>query len=103
MLEAIENVYEFTQGISYAGLAQNKMLSHAVIHNIQVIGEAAYKLTKEFCESHPEVDWRDIIGLRHILVHDYYRIDLKELWHIVKEEIPPLKRQLEVFLNNMDA
>lgn len=98
MLEAIDNVHEFTKDITFEGLASNKMLRHAVTHNIQIIGEAAYKLTSEFCASHTEVPWRDIIGLRHVLVHDYYRIDIPELWIIIREELPPLKKQIEALI-----
>lgn len=54
MLEAIDNVHEFTKDITFEGLAGNKMLRHAVTHNIQIIGEAAYKLTSEFCASHTD-------------------------------------------------
>lgn len=49
MLEAMDNVNEFVQGTTFEGLVGNKMLCHAIVHNIQVVGEAAYKLTKEFC------------------------------------------------------
>ena len=98
IIEAIDNVNEFTQGLAFDDLVGNKMLCHAVVHNIQVIGEAAYKLTKEFCEAHPDVDWKDIIGLRHVLVHDYYRIDFSELWAIIHDELPHLRIQIEDYL-----
>ena len=101
MLEAIGNVDEFTQGISFEELVGNKMLRHAVAHNIQVVGEAAYKLTKEFCAAHPEVQWRDIVGLRHVLVHDYYKIDFPELWIIIQEELPPLRNQIETIVQEL--
>jgi len=99
MLEAMDNVNEFTKGVTYEELVGNKILCHAVVHNIQIVGEAAYKLTKEFCAAHPEVLWKDIIGLRHVLVHDYYRIDLPELWIIIHEELPPLRKQIVEMIN----
>ncbi|MBQ6238161.1 MAG: DUF86 domain-containing protein [Bacteroidales bacterium] len=101
MLEAIDNVSEFTKGVTFDNLVGDKILCHAIIHNIQVVGEAAYKLTKEFCLSHPEVEWRDIIALRHVLVHDYFRIDMEELWHISKEELLPLREQIDLYLKTM--
>lgn len=102
MMEAIDNVDEFTKGIAYEDMLKNKMLAHAIVHNVQVVGEAAYKLTKEFCAAHPDVSWKDIIGLRHILVHDYYRIDFEELWYIAKNELPPLRKQIETYLNEIE-
>ncbi|MBP5341076.1 MAG: DUF86 domain-containing protein [Bacteroidales bacterium] len=101
MLEAIDNVNEFTQGVTLEELVDNKMLRHAVAHNLQIIGEAAYKLTKEFCASHPEVLWKDVIGLRHVLVHDYYKIDFPELWIIIHEELPPLRKQVMSFIEEL--
>lgn len=101
IIEAIDNVNEFTQGLTFDELVGNKMLCHAVVHNIQVIGEAAYKLTKEFCAEHPDVLWKDIIGLRHVLVHDYYRVDFSELWTIIHDELPPLRTQITNFLSEV--
>lgn len=100
MLEAMNNVNEFTQGVTYEELVGNKILCHAVVHNIQVLGEAAYKLTKEFCAMHSEIPWKDIVSLRHVLVHDYYKIDFHELWTIVHEELPPLQKQIEEIVNS---
>ena len=98
ILEAIDNVNEFSQGVNYEELINNKMLCHAIVHNIQVIGEASYKLTKEFCCAHPDVEWKDIIALRHVLVHDYYRIDMSELWTIIHDELPPLRVQIVSYI-----
>ena len=98
MLEAMDNVKEFTQGVTYEELVDNKILCHAVVHNVQVVGEAAYKITKEYCSTHPDVEWKDIIALRHVLVHDYYRIDFSELWTIIHEELPPLREQIAAYI-----
>lgn len=98
MLDAMDNVKEFTEGITYEELVSNKILCHAVVHNIQVFGEAAYKLTKEFCAAHPEVPWRHIIDLRHVLVHDYYRIDFSEVWKVVKDDLPSLREQIAAYI-----
>ena len=62
------------------------------------IGTILYKLTKEFRDNHPEVEWRDIIGLRHVLVHDYYTIDLSMLWNVIQEELPPLRAQILAYI-----
>ena len=102
MVDAIDNVNEYMQDVSYDVLRGDKMRYHAVVHNIQVVGEAAYKLTKEFCESHPEVPWRHIVSMRHILVHDYYNIDLQEVWNIVANDLSPLRNQLVDCLHDME-
>ena len=74
IIEAIDNLFEFTQGINFEEYKGNKILRFAIIKNLEIIGEAAYLLTNEFKERHPEVEWKVIIGMRHVLVHGYYQI-----------------------------
>lgn len=103
MLEAIGNIEACTIGVSFDILTENLVLRHALTWNVMVIGEAANKLTKEFCAAHPETNWRAIAGMRHVLVHDYYQIDVDELWQVVKEDIQPLRLQLEKYLSDMES
>ena len=59
---------------------------------VEIIGEATYKLTKQFREEHPDVPWRMMEGMRHVLVHDYYRISPDKLWDTISEDIPRLRQ-----------
>ena len=102
MLTAIDNVFEYTKGITCDDLSKDKILCHAVIYNIQIIGEAAYKLTNEFREDHAEVEWRDIITMRHILVHDYYVVNIQILWNVITEELPAFRKQVVAFIEGME-
>ena len=102
MLTAIDNVFEYTKGITQDDLSKDKILCHAVIYNIQIIGEAAFKLTNEFREDHAEVEWRDIITMRHILVHDYYVVDIKILWNVITEELPAFRKLVVSFIEGME-
>lgn len=74
ILEAVDNLFEFTKGITFEEYKSNKILRFAVIKNLEIIGEAAYLLTKGFRENHPDVEWNAVIGMRHVLVHGYYQI-----------------------------
>lgn len=103
ILDAIGCVEEFTRGVDYEEFVSNKMLRHAVTHNIQIVGEAAYKLTKEYCAAHPVVPWKDIISMRHILVHDYYNVRIQEIWNIVRQDLPPLRSQIEALLREAEV
>ena len=98
ILTGIDDAISFADQVTFEELADDKLHTYALVHSIQIIGEAAYKLTKEFRDSHPEVEWRDIIGLRHVLVHDYYTVDLSLLWNVVHEELPPLREQIVAYL-----
>lgn len=76
----------------------DKILFYAVVKNVEIIGEAAYKLTPAYCNAHPATPWKYIAGMRHVLVHDYYQISVKELWKTVCEDIPPLQSQVADYL-----
>lgn len=93
--KAISNIEEFLQGVdSFQSFASNKILCHAVIYNLQCVGENAYKLSREFVSSHREVDWDAIEGLRHVLVHDYYTVNMEMVWIILEKDLPELKARL---------
>ena len=95
MLEAIDNVNLFMIEKNLASLESDKMLYFAVIKNIEIIGEAAYKLSKEFKDLHSDIPWRQIEKMRHVLVHGYYSISAPLLYNVYSEDIPILKHYLE--------
>ena len=99
ILTAIGYISEFTEGFSYDGLMNDPLHLHAVTHNVQIIGEAVYKLSPEFKEAHPETPWQMIEEMRHILVHDYYQINFEILWDILKNDLPALKEQVSKYLS----
>jgi uncharacterized protein with HEPN domain len=74
ILEAIDNLFEFTDEVNFEEYRTNKILRFAVIKNLEIVGEAAYLLTKDYKATHPEIEWNTIIGMRHVLVHGYYQI-----------------------------
>lgn len=92
MLEAIWKIEEKSSGVG-EGQA-DEMLQVWVIHHLQIIGEAAFKISDEFKTQNKQIAWSKIIGTRHILVHGYFQTDSKLLWQTVKEDLPLLKEQL---------
>lgn len=102
MLEAINNIQEFTEGIEFEQFIDNKLLKFSIFYNVGIIGEAAYKLSKEFITAHPQVPWRDIINMRHVIVHGYYQIDAEILWETVQNDLEILKVNLRSFLNEKE-
>ncbi len=96
MLEEISNIETFLTGTdNFTAFESNKILCHAIIYNLQCLGENVYKLSKYFLESHPEVDWEAIEGLRHVLVHDYYQVSMERVWAIIQDDLPILKEYLK--------
>lgn len=98
ILEAIERVFQFTNGITREDFKKDSILYFAVVKNIEIIGEAAYMLSLEFKESHPATDWKVIIAMRHFLVHGYYQVDPNEVWNVITQDLQPLKNQVIEYL-----
>ncbi|MCQ2245847.1 MAG: DUF86 domain-containing protein [Bacteroidaceae bacterium] len=102
ILAAISQVEEYTAGLTREQFCADKLRIHATAYNIQIIGEACYRLTKEFKDLHPETPWRLIEKMRHILVHDYFAVDLDFVWMVIDEDIPVLKPQVEAYLKEFE-
>lgn len=77
---------------------EDELVHTWMIHHIQIIGEAANKLTSSFQRTHQQVPWPQIIKMRHVLVHDYLGVDLGEVWVVVERDLPVLKRQIRGML-----
>lgn len=100
IIEAIDNILEFKEGVDYEAFVNNKLLKFGIFYNVAIIGEAAYKLTKDFIETHTDVPWREIINMRHVLIHGYYQIDPEILWETVNNDLPLLREAVSRYLNN---
>lgn len=97
MLESINNIEAFMAGTNTSEEFQgDKLLCHAVCYNLQCIGESVYRLSREFIAEHADTDWEAIEGLRHVLVHDYYNVNLDMVWNIVRNDLPALKATLSL-------
>lgn len=71
-----------------------------VLYHIQIIGEAANGISSEFQEQHPGIPWKDIIAMRHLLVHQYFGIDLDEVWSTAIQDLPLLKQEISLILKH---
>lgn len=97
ILEAIDKVDEYAiQGRHV--FEQERLIQVWIVHHIQIIGEAARKLSEEFKLEHNNVPWAQIVGMRNILVHDYFGIDLDEVWSAVEKDLPVLKKQIRLLI-----
>ena len=71
------------------------MLALSLVQLIEIVGEAATQVTREFQNQHPEIPWAQIVGMRNRLIHAYFDIDMDRVWKIVKDDLPPLLVKLE--------
>ncbi len=98
MLDAARSVLFFVGNRTLEDYLEDSVLQAAVERKIEIIGEAARKVSDEFKESHPEIPWRKIVNQRHVLAHEYGVIDHRIIWNVIDESIPELIRMLEPLL-----
>ncbi|MHB9038055.1 MAG: HepT-like ribonuclease domain-containing protein [Armatimonadota bacterium] len=101
MLESVERI-EKHSGVDRCYFDGNEMLQTWMVHNIQIIGEAASKIGEEFRARHSQVPWRAIASMRNTLVHAYFQVDLDEIWSVIQNDLPLLKQQVTQILHNTD-
>ena len=95
MLEAAQEALEFAQGATREDLETNRMLAHALVRCLSLVGEAARQVSLKTRQKRPAIPWQDIIGMRNRLVHAYYDINYDVVWQTVKEDLPSLVAALE--------
>jgi uncharacterized protein with HEPN domain len=97
MLEAIQKIEQYAHDEAFSGQDEN-LVEVWMIHHLQIIGEAAAKVSKVLRENHPEVAWGGMIGMRHVLVHGYFETDRELVRRVIEQDIPTLKTQIEKIL-----
>ena len=102
MLNACDILVENKSRDTLEELESNPVKFYGYVKLVEIIGEATYNLTKEFRSAHPETPWKMIEGMRHVLVHDYYRISPSKLWDTVLSDIPQLQEQLRHILSSLE-
>lgn len=101
--KSILKIEKYTETLLFEEFEKNEMVQDAVYKNFEIIGEAAYKISKKTKAKFPELEWRKIEALRHKLVHDYYEIDLGIVWHTKEKKLPELYDQIEIIINELQS
>lgn len=95
MLDAAREALSFADRKSRSDLGSDRKLALAIVKDIEMIGEAASKVSQETRASHPEIPWSDIINMRNRLIHAYFDIDIDVVWDTVTKDLPPFIALLE--------
>ncbi len=98
MLEAIDRIRRYVGRKRRVGFLGSPLVQDAVIRNIEIIGEAAGRVSPEFAARNPGIQWREIVGMRHRLIHGYLRVNLETVWEAVDRDLPALELGLRALL-----
>lgn len=100
MMEAAKEALSFLVGKSREDLDKNRQLVLAIIREVEIIGEAAGKVSEEVRSQYPQIPWLDVVNMRHHLIHVYYDVDLDIVWDTAVKDLPGLIKELEAILSD---
>ncbi len=103
ILKAIDHLQGEIDRFTYESFCNSPIVFHGYVKCIEIIGEAVYKLSHEFKTLHPELSWKQIENMRHVLVHDYYTLNSDLIWKTITVEVPQLKPEIERLLQEEKA
>lgn len=95
ILIAARKALKFLEGMTWQEFAQSELHQNAVIRPLEIIGEAARRVSQETRDAHSEIPWEQMIGMRHRLIHEYFRVNLATVWETVQNDLPPLIAHIE--------
>lgn len=95
MLESARDAVAFAEGLEYRDFVEDRRSQLAILKAVEIVGEAASRVSADTRSAHPAIPWREITGMRNRLVHAYFGIDLRQVWDTVRDDIPSLINELE--------
>ena len=101
ILDCIGKIERYLTGFDLEKYQQDERTSDAVVRNVEIIGEAANNLTREFRSNTPNIEWRKIIATRNRIIHGYATVDLEIIWSVTQNDLPILKTEIEKILENL--
>jgi len=101
ILEAIDKIVRYAAR-GREEFEKNELIQNWFIRHLQIIGEAARALPQDLREGDQRIPWSKIIGMRHILTHDYFEIDTEVVWKVVERDLPAVKKEVEVILQKLE-
>ncbi len=100
---AIQKIILYAQDINRDNLQENDEKQAAILYRLIVIGEATKRLSNEFREQYPMIPWRQMAGLRDVVIHDYDELDFDILWNVIHINLPDILPEIQTILKNLDG
>lgn len=103
IMDEINYLLSHSEELTFENFIADETLKRSFVRSFEIIGEAAKNISKSFKSSHPEIPWKEMAGMRDVLVHQYFGINYKSVWDIMKNKIPKLKAQIENLLTKTNG
>jgi uncharacterized protein with HEPN domain len=94
VIAAIDEIQEFTDGMTFEEFQYNRKTIRAVLYNLTIIGEAIHGIPAEIEANHPEIPWSEVRGMRNVIIHEYFQVNMSIIWQTIQEDIVLLKSSL---------
>lgn len=95
IVDSLELIFEYVRDVDSDSWEDNRKTIDAVIRNIEIIGEAATHIPEDIREQHPDIPWHQMIGMRNILIHEYFGVDIDVLWQTIQDDLPTLLTEIK--------
>jgi uncharacterized protein with HEPN domain len=99
IVRSIEKIQRFIKGMTLSQFKKNELVIDAVVRNLEVIGEASKNIPPSVKRSHADIPWAEMSAMRNVLIHEYFGVDVKIVWHTAKKYLPVVQKQLKQLSN----
>lgn len=102
IIDAINEIENYLQDSDLKTFVNNSMMFNATLRQLEIIGEASNRLTEDLLDKNPNIPWGRIIGLRNLVIHEYFGIDDLTIWNVIKINLPELKEKVTLLISELD-
>ena len=101
ILQAVQDIEQFTQGMTFEEFSKNKMVVQSVLYNFVIIGEASANIPDEIQTLNSTIPWRKMSDMRNVMAHEYFQVNLSIVWQTIHRNLPPILPKLEKLIENL--
>lgn len=101
IIESTELIEQYSQDLTEEKFKNNVCIQDSIVRRLEIIGEAVKNIPTAFKTNHPDLPWKQMAGMRDVLIHEYFAIDLSLTWMVVKRELLPIKTRLQILLTEV--
>lgn len=102
IIDAIDEIEIYTENVTLDDFVKNSMMFNATLRQLEIIGEASNRLSEQLLQNNTDIPWARIIGLRNLVIHEYFGIDDITIWNVIKINLPSLKEKISRIVSELE-